>query len=214
MVLGKRKRTTTKRSTYKRRRIARPRISKSLLGRISAIHNFRRQYQINVIAGNVAFAPYLNGQNFLLNGVPNASEFANLYDLYRINKIVMKFYLDIDPSAQTANTAYYPKLFTVVDHDDSNVPASLNELREHANCKLRVLSPTRPVSVVWTPSVLAIMFRTAVASTYSPKYKQWIDMANQDVPHYGLKFGIDNLTNTNYTVRQEVIMYFSCKHAR
>lgn len=165
------------------------------------------------ISGNVAYAPYQAANVYQLDHLPNVSDFANLFDHYRINKIVMRFWLRIDPSASSAATASYPKLYSVIDNDD-NTLLSQSQMREHPNCKIQVLQPNRPVVRAFCPSTLSLSYLSAVASTYTPKWKQWVDMANTGVPHYCLKWNIDDFTNTNYKLDVETCYYFSVKGVR
>lgn len=166
------------------------------------------------ISGNAAYTPYVYGQTFSMDQLVNNSEFGNLFDNYKITHAQVKFYLEIDPSAQSAAAAYYPKLLYVIDHDDANAPASLNEMREHARCQVRVMTPQKPVVINIKPSALSEMYRSPITTSYVPKWHQWIDCAHLNVPHYGLKFAIDNFTNPVYTARQEVKLWFSCKDTR
>jgi len=177
-------------------------------------YNFRRNFNFGDLPGNVAYNPYLAANTFTFNQLPNATEFGVLFDQYKITFIKLKFYLSVDPGAQTAATAIYPRMWWAVDNDDSSGPASLNELREHGDVKTEILHPDRPVEVTIKPAVLSNVYRTAITSSYVPQWGQFVDMAAQDVPHYGLKYGIDNFTNTNYTLRVEGQMWFQCRGIR
>lgn len=213
----KRKRPAPARSKKRSRKAASSwsgaRRSRSNVG----LHHFRRYAQSvsgnYTITGNAAFAPYQAAQVYALSHLATVTDFSNLFDQYRINKVVTKFWLRIDPSAQTAAAASYPKLYMAIDNDDTAL-LSQQEMRERSNTRIKVLYPNRPVTVVFTPAVLSETYRSAVSTTYSPKWKQWIDMSATDCPHYALKFNIDDLTNTNYRVDVETIMYFSCRSVR
>lgn len=180
------------------------------------MHNFKRMLsQTSGIQGNATFAPYLGiGALNGISQVVNSSEFGNLYDQYRINFVVWKFWLKIDPSAQAAGSASFPKLYWYRDYDDTTIPGSLNEIRENQRAKVVVMNPNRPVTIAFKPNTLQLVYQSPVASTYRPTWGQWIDAANLNTPHYGYKFGIDDLTNTNYRVDIEVTVYFSCRNPR
>lgn len=213
IYLPKTKRTYTKKTM---KRVKRGYQLSQLPTSKGGIYHFRR-YASSVSAftltGNAAWLPYQGQISYQLSHLAQVSDFSNLFDQYRINKVVTKFWLRIDPGAQAAATASYPKIFYVYDNDDTGL-LSQNEMRERAGMRIRVLHPNRPVTCVSKPAVLSEVYRSAVATTYSPKWKQWIDMSTTDVPHYGLKFNIDDLTNTNYKVDVETIIYFSCRHTR
>jgi len=201
-------------------RVKARRARKPMMGRVprtkfsSDIHFFKRWASDAQIVGNVAYAPYLNAFKYTLNQLPAASEFTNLFDQYMISKVVTKLFLKIDPSAQSATTASFPRLFYVRDTDDQAVPASLDELRQHATCRVKVMNPNYPVTLICKPNVLALSYTSSVASNYSPKWNQWIDLGDITTPHYGWKFVIDDLTNTNYRVTVEHTFYFKCKASR
>lgn len=179
------------------------------------VYYFRRMNaNPGAYTGNVLHTPLLQGWSWNLGQLANVSEFSNLFDHYCITCIVVKFYLKIDPSSQTAATASYPKLYYCRDYDDSTAPGTLNELREHQHTQVRVMNPNRPVTIKLRPSTLAQTYRGVGTVSYTPQWKQWIDMAQTDVPHYGLKWGIDDLTNTNYRVDTETFIYFKCKGVR
>lgn len=181
------------------------------------VHFFKRSYaQIapGSFAGNVAYAPYLNAYSFNLAQLPNYTEFSNLFDRYMLTHVQLRFTLKIDPSAQAAASAVYPKLYYVKDYDDSSSPASLDVLREHSRCVQKVLYPNRPVIVNVKPAILQEIYRSGVATTYSPRWKTWIDCNTMDCPHYGLKWGLDDFTNTNMKIDIEGKMWFACKDAR
>lgn len=208
-----RKRTTRRVA----RRTGRGRSSVRRANRAHDTYYFKRSFaQIapGAFSGNAAYTPYLNAYSFNLAQLPNVADFTALFDRYMITHIQLRFYLKIDPSAQTASTASYPKLYYVKDYDDASAPGSLDVLREHSRCVQKVLHPNRPVIVNIKPAVLHEVFRTGVLTSYSPKWKQYIDMANTNVEHYGLKWGIDDFTNTNYKLDIEGKMWFQCKDIR
>lgn len=198
-------------------------------GRSLMVHHYKRMLTGNFadwptgavantsmrITGALGFTPWLG--TFLLRGVSdviNSGDFTGLYDQYRVNKLVLKFYLKVDPGAQSAATANVPRLYWYRDCDDSSSPGSLNEIRENATAKVAVLSLTRPVTVVLRPNVLNTVYSSNLLSNYQPKWKQWLDMSVPSTNHYCSKFGIDDLSNTNYRVEVEGTLYFSCRQPR
>jgi len=178
------------------------------------LYAFKRRYLDGTITGSAAFLPYLDGKVTSLSRLPGFLDFANLFDRYMITYVKVYYHLKIDPSAQASAIATWPKLYYLRDYDDSNSPTSLNDMREHAKTTYRVMNPNRPVVFGFKPSTLTEKFRSGISTTYSPQWNQWIDMATTDVPHYGWKVGIDDLTNTNYKVDVEVVLWFKCKDTR
>lgn len=184
-------------------------------------HHFCRGYSGGiVISSTIANTQYF-AYNFQPNSMVNPTDFTNLYDQYRMNKIVMKFRLVSDPagaggSTSTNTGALVPRLFWYIDYDDATTPASLNEMRERAKCKLAPLSAYKPIVVKWTPSCLVTGYESGVSSMYIPKFKQWVDMADFGTQFFGIKFAIDEFSNvaTPFAVEIEVKYYFSCKNVR
>lgn len=217
-MVYKRKRSTPRRHVRRRTgaRSMRPMTRTMVRTRPSnIIHSFKRMAaQLPTITGNAAYTPYVNTYVFSLSQLAAVGDFSNLYDQYRINYIVCKFWLKIDPGAQAAASASYPRFFWYRDLDDSAAPSNLNEMRENAKCKCVVMHPNRPVTVAFKPNILAQMFNNGVTTQYAPKFNQWIDMGNTGTYHYGFKFAIDDLTNTNYSVTVEATYYFQCKQPR
>lgn len=206
--VSKKKKRATKKRFYKRRRVINPNLKRD-------IYYFKR-YISNpeTITGNAVHAPYLAGYSFNLGQLPNVGEFTALFDQYRITYIQVKFFLKIDPGAQTAATASYPRIFYCRDYDDDVLPPSLNVLREHNRTSVRVLHPNRAVTVGFKPAIADLIYSSPTSSAYSPQWKQWIDCNNSAVPHYGLKWAIDDFTNTNYRLSTEVRYWFQCRGMR
>lgn len=178
------------------------------------VHYFKRQFNWTNLSGNALYNPWLSSATFSLAQLPGTGDFTTLFDRYKITFIKLYIWLKIDPSAQTAATASYPKLYWVKDYDDSSTPASLDELRQHQSCKVKVMSPNRPIVITLRPSILSVDYRGVGTVSYTPKWKQWVDMQNLDVPMYGLKLGVDDFTNTNYRLEMEGKMWFACKDTR
>lgn len=177
------------------------------------VHRFIRGFEALNLTGNAVHTPYQGAFSTTLAQVANASELTALYDQYMITYVKYMFYLEIDPSAQAAASAIYPKLYTVRDQDDS-VVLSQNEMRERANLQIRVLNPNRPVVIGYKPNLLTQQWYNGVTNGFTPAWSQWLDVSNANVPHYGFKFNIDNFTNTNYRLRVETRVWIACKNTR
>lgn len=179
------------------------------------IHRFKRQFlQLN-LNGNVAFNPYLTALSVNLAQLPGVSDFANLYDEYRIDYVKHKIFLCVPPeAAPLSNTNTYPVAYWSIDKDDDTAPASLDEIRQHGNVQTSMLTNERPIIITYKPSSLVQTYRTAVSTGYSAKQGQWIDMAGTNVPHYGLKFGLNDFVNTSFKILIETSLWISCRNAR
>jgi len=214
--------------TQKRRRTMRPyrRVKRRMATRTNRakaskvnvknqLYFFTRRWASPTIVGAPTSNPLLVGSVFRLNDLPNVSDFTNLFDRYMITYVKINFYLKIDPSAQIAASATFPKIYMVRDYDDEAIiPGNINTLREAAKCVVRVLNPNRPVTIGLRPATQSLTQLTATTTVRTPQWKQWIDLASPDVPYYALKWAIDDFTNTNYKLDVEYQYWFRCKDVR
>jgi len=167
---------------------------------------------------------------FKLSDLYTYSEFTSLFDKYRLDKAIVYIQMITNPDAVvktnnadnvTVNTGpagwntnnWYPKMWYINDHDDSNT-TSIAAIKERVGVKCCVMKPNMVKKITVKPACAVQIYKTAVAAGYGPKYGQFIDMANSDVPHYGLKCVFDPLgldpTGT-YSFRYEWKLYFTCK---
>lgn len=207
------KRKATRQVARPRKRQATARITRPVRTVSRQVHRFIRSYQALDLPGNAVYNPYQGALSTSLAQVTNSAEFTALYDQYMITYVKYMFYLEVDPSAQAAASAIYPKLYMTREQDNSTVN-SMNEMRERGNLQIRVMNPNRPVVVGFKPNLLEQQWYNGVTNGFTPVYNKWLDQANANVPHYGLKFNIDNLTNTNYRVRIEARVWLACKNSR
>lgn len=135
--------------------------------------------------------------DFRISDIPNISSLSALFDSYRINKVVLDFQPvhNVAPTGSlgTPTDQIPTPLYTVLDSDDVAAPTTLTEVEQYETLKI---TPAfrRHVRVV-TPAVAIAVYRTGVTFGYMPGYKKWLDLATNDIPHYGIK----GLIKTNAT---------------
>lgn len=186
MPLQKRKystrRKTVRRKVWARRPVRRVR-------RIAAnVYHYKRKVfykdQIIVNSGTDNFSSYL----FSLNLVPGNTDFTNLYDMYRINKIVFTIIPKISESTlasgQTTPNANLQQIHSVLDYDDSTAVTSIANLCEYQTHRM-----TRGNQVHTRVFVPKCELGDGVGASF-PKSKQWIDCDNLSQAHRGVKIGI------------------------
>lgn len=154
--------------------------------------------------------------SFSLNQLPNVTEFTQLFDQYRINKVVLKFLPVINQINVDANSnnMIVPFFYTVIDYDDGSAPTSGADLQQYASCK--VVSANKPFTRVVIPRTSTPVYRSGVSAAYlSNNARQWIDCNYVDVPHYGVKYwGNPTYANNQIGYRVEGIMYIAFKNVR
>lgn len=189
-----------------RRRIGRKRFKRARRSRKT--YYFKRTVTVPVTAaaGSQTFAGY----GFQLNYVPNYTEFTSLFDMYRINKVVYKFVSRTTSSALSANEC--GELYSVVDYDDISAPLTVAEMLERDTVKRSKITNTH--TRILTPAVAAVAYRTGITNAYMPKWKQWIDAAYVDVPHFGLKVCYDNRDNVDSIFDVYITYYMSFRNVR
>lgn len=189
------------------------------------VHSFRRY--TDALPVDITGTTYQLGMVFKLDDVKGAADFSDLYDRFMLTCVVLRFKLVSNPynainlannPAVNNHANWFPKLWYCPDYDD-NASETLAQLKERSQTKCKVLRPNSIVTVVVRPAVTVQTYRTATTTGYAPKWKQWIDMANQDVPHYGLKFVVDACgidPNDTYPLKLEIDRqyFFKCKDVR
>lgn len=166
---------------------------------------------------------------FQLNEVAQYSQLKAMYDQYKINfvEIFMSWSPELLPIAHT-NGSGKPehragilpsvlKVFHCPDYDDSD-PLTMDEFRQRAKTKLTLLKPQQRVKIIVKPAVLSQIYETLTSTGYQPKWNVKLDTNDDNIPHYGYKFGvvqpesIDNTTpvslgKIDFEVRYNLTMY-------
>lgn len=189
------------------------------------VHSFRRWCTAENI--DLTGVAYTAGMEFKLSDLPGNLEFGDLYDRYKLTTVVLRFRIVNNPyatwatnsGAATANsTNWFPRLFYCRDYDDSSAE-SLSALRERSKTKMTVLRPNKFFKIVVKPAVTIQTYRTTTTTGYSPSWNQWIDMAQNNVPYYGLKYvvdmsGLDPADSQPFKLEIEKQYFFTCKDVR
>jgi len=211
-----------------RRKLPRRRLTRSKRGSSLSMHRYSRYGLASTIT--LTNTEDSTAYSFAFNDIINSSEFAALYDRYRLDKVIVKLQLINNPNGITPlNTSisgttwanslnWYPKVWSVVDHDDSSAE-TIAQLKERSGVKCRILQPNKTLTYAIRPAISAMMYKTATSTGYGPKWGQWIDMQDIGVPQYGLKLafdmqGNDPISTDGFKVVVEKKFYFTCKDVR
>lgn len=132
-------------------------------------------------------------KSFNLDDINGASSYKNLFEYYRIDKVVATFRYKASglPSSGTGTTARInesnPLLYFKVDHNDINSD-SLLLMRQSMKTKEKQLTNNSPnFTITLKPAVQTEAYKSSISTTYIPKWGQWLNTDDGTVPHYGLK---------------------------
>lgn len=175
------------------------------------VHRFTRMRPTQTVQGSVT-GTVSNAWVYNMGDLVNVNEFANLYDQYRIDYIVQKWYLRFDTSGAAPSIYFMPRVLWARDLDSNTVVTSA-EIRERSQTRQTVLTPTRPLVIKYKPNVNREVFSSAGVTTFEPAWKRWLDFVATGTRHYGHLTVVENLPETMY-IDIETKFYFSCKQAR
>lgn len=162
-------------------------------------------------------------KSFTLDHCNNASSYKDLFEYYKIDKIVVTFkykgealpaYNTIPGSNQMMNEVN-PLLYFKVDHNDI-ASDPLITMQQSMRTRTKVLTNNESeFTITLKPAIQAEAYKSAIATTYIPKWGQWLSTADGSVPHYGLKAYAIGYRDANFNpgkIQVETKTYFSCKN--
>lgn len=179
------------------------------------LYNFKRkQFYSNAFSTVAGAAAYANAWEFALNLLPNFTDFTNLYDVYRINKVVMKIIPKITESALlsgSVNNDNLTQIHSAIDYDDNTAPTSVQQLCEYATHKM-----TRGSQIHTRVLVPKIEIASTSGVGQMPKAYQWIDTDTPGQLHRGVKVWVDPpvTAGTQMFYDVQLTYYISCKNVR
>lgn len=156
-------------------------------------YNFTRYASTTIGTGTVFTLSNLLSENgftftFLLSNLRNSSDFTNLFDQYRINKVDLYFKLIQNPEAPTTTNipaTYYPTLWYIRDYDDS-ANMTVANMQEKQGVKRIVMKPDMINKISVTPKFQRMLYQTLTSTGYGPA-QGWLDCVDASIPHYALK---------------------------
>ncbi len=166
---------------------------------------FNTSTGLSNLAGSTGIAAQLiqNGSTpvfaaigFELADVDQASTFSSLFDQYRIDKVLIRFYSRNGATMVfniAAPNSSIPLGYVTLDLDDASAPASVSAVRQYDKCV--TFNGNTSIDIELTPRPTAALFASGAFSGYQAMdVEPWIDIANTDVPHYGVKMAVSGLT--------------------
>jgi len=195
---------TTKKRVYKKKTYT-PRKSTTRKYARKKVYTFTRSIP-SVIFNGASFGRFINQTNlqqilgceFKLNDISTYTEFTNLYDQYKIRKVVIKMTpmistLVAPTSTTTPTAAGNPGIIgTVYDQDDAGSLANIDAFMQYPSWKSQPVIRSRPIIRTVYPKTRSEVFGAGGITAPAGVGKTgWMDCAYPNVPHFGLKVFID-----------------------
>ena len=189
-------------------------------------HSFCERFEENIRL----VTPIVNGsgnltttstKKFSFDMIPQHASYAELFDEYKITKVVATFRWSPSAYVLVNSTAAYsgnlsPLLIFKVDHND-DVAQSVTELKKSMKTHMKMLKYDTPFSIQLKPAS-QILVDANIGNTFTPKWNRYITTQVLDVNHLGLKLQVqvpvDVGTSANYDMGKidiEYKMYFTMK---
>lgn len=141
---------------------------------------------------------------FKLDQVTGVSDFTNLYDGYKINKIQLFLEPLIDNSSSTLTAGTLSKKIRVVhDYNDASPLGDEDTYLEYGNCKSYFPWSKRGIRITLYPKLNNIIENvggTATGYTSMNSNRQFLNIASDEVPHFGIKMFIPRQMTVTDTV--------------
>lgn len=189
-----------------------------------SVHNFCERHTVQeLMTVNTEAAATGMFKTFSLDQCNNASSYKDLFEYYKINKVVVTFKYkgEAEPGTWSSTTSsrpineINPLLYFKVDHNDAAADPLIT-MQQSMRTRTKVLTNSNSeFSIVLKPAIQSEAYKSAVATTYTPKWGQWLNTADGSVPHYGLKAYAIGYRDANISpgkIQVEFVTYFSCKN--
>jgi len=191
--------------------------------RVQGSHTFSRRKLMDTITVDGV----IKSENlvYTFNQLVGYDEFASLFENYRITKISVNFQLLNNPNSYHAvgtgsnlpSSNWYPKIWYTIDHDGGS-DETLATMKERQGVRCRILQPNSIVKVSFKPMCRTLSYKTSTTEGFAPKNIK-LDMADTNVPHYGLLYlidtnGIDPNDTYPFKIAMETKMFFTCSGVR
>lgn len=216
MVKGKTGKKTYRKKGYKKRSFnMTKRYSSPSMGRMKIMRWSVNDTGANchlVRTGDDSVPTNIGVATFALNQVQSNTEITNLFDNYRITRVLYRWVVTRDPSQATLNKGWSVRVVWAHDFNDSN-QISIANLYQRQGLREVYINSDR-LTTKWyslKPATVASFYESGVAGVaYSPKWGQWFDTSDNTTTHYGIKYGYDNLFAGMF-LRMEAKVYMECK---
>lgn len=152
---------------------------------------------------------------FDLNNCLGYTNYTAVFDYYRINWVKVDF---VPILTQLVNRPYddsttptlggeIPEFVTCIDRDSNSAPTSVADLLVRGNKKIS--NATKRHTWKFTPNRLIQIYESATTTGYKidSETKSFLDCADPQIPHYGLKYAMAAASPANTYVYEIRITY-------
>lgn len=152
---------------------------------------------------------------FEIIDVPSYQDFTALFDEYMIEQIDIEISNVHNSSDSRDVVAQMPTILYCPDYDDSAVPTLASDLSQRQRAKQWTFrGDGQPLRISIKPRMSTLLNRdTAPYIGYGPGAPSFVDVSYNDVPHYGLKFWLQDLyASPTPTYTGETHLRIKCKY--
>lgn len=151
---------------------------------------------------------FLNGTFTYSLTVPNSSEFQALFDYYCIKNVKMQVFFTHNIAGVTSASLALPMILVANDFDDIGETMTTTSINERVGCRTLQFENTgiKGINHYIKPKVSSVVVQTnvdtGVLSTANAGIvfgTQWIDVAQSNIVHNGIKLVYDNQGRTSST---------------
>lgn len=159
-----------------------------------------------------------------LSDLVSSSDFTNLFSMYKINAVSIKFYFGdtVSQATGSAQEGSRQLMMYILPWRTGDAEVLTEEFclaTQKKQTRLCLNSVGKPVSVYMKMKQLNRVYVSDTTYTTTTQNPKWISTAAIDTPHYGLNFriqrcdgqGFSNSGTTYQRCRIEHTVYFSCK---
>lgn len=188
------------------------RVTRTVPRAITTVHKVRRSWNqvisYNPVFGFFGASPNLqfnfaaSASEIRLGGVsvygptlPNASEFAAIFDQWRITSVTLRADWNLNSYSTTDVASAPPLLYIAPDYDDSS-DANVSTLLQYPGVRTHSFYQNGYSPLIFTikPKPLKDVAGGGVTTTYSPDTSMpFIRTAEMTTPHYGIKIATQTL---------------------
>lgn len=135
----------------------------------------------------------LSGVSFYTTPLPFTTEFSNLFDQWRLKKVIVRCDFASGYSNSASTPIILPNIMYVSDYDDSQ-DATITDLLQYPQLQVHNFYKNgyEPFQVSLSPKPLRDVAGSGISTGYGPMpVAPWLRTADMSLPHYGLKMALD-----------------------